>query len=303
MDMTSLHLTVGPVLFHWAPETLVDFYARLADEAPVDRVVVGEVVCSKRQPFYEDKLPAAIERLQRAGKHVAITSLALPTLPRELKAARSMFGSGIEVELNDLSSLGAAKGGVFSVGPLINVYNEATLGYLVSAGAKRVCLPPELPFASVEKLARAGVEKGAAVEVWAYGRPPLAISARCYHARIHGLHKDSCKFVCGGDPDGLTVKTVDGRDFLAVNGVQTLGDAYVNLIGDAVKLAGAGVAALRLSPHSGDFVALTKVFRAAVSGELGGSEALAAAQKLAPAAGFTHGFLLGTSGAEPLARA
>ena len=42
------------------------------------------------------------------------------------------------------------------MGPLINVYNEATLGFLVRRGAKAFCLPPELPFASIEILARAG---------------------------------------------------------------------------------------------------------------------------------------------------
>ena len=51
--------------------TRLNFYQRLAEEAPVERVVIGELVCSKRLPFYEDVLPEAIERLQRAGKHLA----------------------------------------------------------------------------------------------------------------------------------------------------------------------------------------------------------------------------------------
>ena len=116
---------------------------------PVERVVVGELVCSKRLPFYEDVLPETIERLHRAGKRVALTSLALPTLARERDAAKELFRSGVEVKLNDLSALGAADGKAFSVGPLINVYNEATLGFLVHRGAKAFCLPPELPFASI----------------------------------------------------------------------------------------------------------------------------------------------------------
>ena len=142
-----------------------------------------------------------------------------------------------------------------------------------------------MPFASIEILARAAVALDAGVEVWAYGRAPLAISVRCYHARIHALTKDSCRFVCGADPDGLTVRTVDGRDFLAVNGVQTLSHTHVNLIGDVKKLAAAGVASLRLSPHSGDFIALTKLFRAMIDGKISGREALARSQELAPAGG------------------
>ena len=71
-----------------------------------------------------------------------------------------------------------------------------------------------------------------AVEVFAFGRVPLAISARCYHARLHKLSKDNCRFVCEKDPDGLAVDTLDGEHFLAVNGVQTLSHTCANLIGD-----------------------------------------------------------------------
>ena len=301
MDLRPLELTVGPLMFPWTREGIAEFYQRLAEEAPVERVVIGELVCSKRLPFYEDVLPEAIARLKRAGKRVALTSLALPTLLRERVAAKELFQTGIEVELNDLSALAATDGKAFSIGPLINVYNEATLGFLVHRGAKAFCLPPELPFASIEILSRTAVALDAGVEVWAYGRAPLAISVRCYHARIHGLSKDSCRFVCAANPDGLPVRTVDGRDFLALNGVQTLSHAHVNLIGDVEKLAAAGVAALRLSPHSGDFIALTKLFRAAIDGKISGQEALARSQDLAPQAAFSHGFAFGAYGAEPLA--
>lgn len=41
----SATLTLGPVLFNWAPDNWRDFYFRIADEAPIDAVYVGEVVC------------------------------------------------------------------------------------------------------------------------------------------------------------------------------------------------------------------------------------------------------------------
>ena len=100
----SLELTVGPLLFHWPAETIADFYARLADEAPVDHVVVGEVVCSKRLPFYADIIPAAVQRLQRAGKRVSLTSLALPTLARERASARALFASGYSMSSSTTSA-------------------------------------------------------------------------------------------------------------------------------------------------------------------------------------------------------
>ena len=59
-------LTLGPLLFNWKPERRRDFYARVADEAPVDCVYLGEVVCSKREPFFVDDLPTIAERLAAA---------------------------------------------------------------------------------------------------------------------------------------------------------------------------------------------------------------------------------------------
>ena len=70
-------LTLGPILFNWKPEKRRDFYFRIADEAPIDCVYLGEVVCSKREPFFVDDLPAIAERLRAAGKQVALSTLAL----------------------------------------------------------------------------------------------------------------------------------------------------------------------------------------------------------------------------------
>jgi len=297
-------LTVGPLLFNWSADAFVDFYARIADEAPVDRVAVGEVVCSKRLPFYVDRIPEVVARLERAGKTVALASLALPTLERERRATQELARqTEHEVEIDDLTLLGwMSPDRPFAVGPLVNVYNERTLTYLARLGARRFSLPPELPIASVEVLAKAAAAVAARVEVWAYGRIPLAISSRCYHARVHSLTKDSCQFVCANDPDGLTARTLDGADFLAVNGVQTLSHVTANLIGDCGRLASAGVGALRLSPHSGDFVAVTQAFADASAGRISAEEGLARLRALAPAAEFTNGFLFGDCGAATLKR-
>ena len=43
-------ISLGPVLFNWQPEAWRDFYFRIADEAPVGTVYVGETICSKRAP-------------------------------------------------------------------------------------------------------------------------------------------------------------------------------------------------------------------------------------------------------------
>lgn len=298
-----MELTVGPLLFHWSPEAWSDFYARIADEAPVDRVVLGESVCSKRLPLYADRLAEAVERLERGGKSVVLTSLALVTLPRERRAAAELFSqTGHEVEIDDLTLMRWAAGGEgerpsFSIGPLVNVYNEATLGFFAAKRARAVCLPPELPFASVARLAAAAGRLGIGAEVFAFGRVPLAISARCYHARVHGRTKDSCQFVCDRDPDGMAVRTLDGQDFLAVNGVQTLSFNCCNLIGDVDVLAEAGVTSLRLSPHSGDFAAVCRAFRAVVDGRVEPGDVAPVLAGAVPPMPLSRGFMFGASGA------
>ncbi len=294
-------LTLGPVLFSWPAATLRDFYARIADEAPVDFVAVGEVVCSKRLPFYESDLIEIIERLERGGKTVIVSSLAMPTLDRERRQLAELDQMGGRlIEANDVAALGMLAGRPHAIGPFVNVYNEATLAHLVRDGATRICLPPELPLTSVKTLAaNAG---GAAIEVFAFGRMPLAISARCYHARMKGLSKDSCQFVCDEDPDGRAVTTLDGEEFLAVNGVQTLSYTYDNDIAAIPDLLAAGVSGLRLSPHSADMVEVARIFRQALDGALGVAEADAALRRLMPGVTFSNGFLYGVEGAK-LARA
>jgi collagenase-like PrtC family protease len=288
-----MDLTVGPNAFFWTADAVRSLYAGLA-AAPVARVVIGEWVCSKRLPFWQDEVPGAVAALQEAGKEVAVTSLALITLRRERRQTADLADMGLPVEVNDLSALRhIPEGAPFWVGPMVNVYNEGTLDWLARRGATRICLPPELPMASVAVLARAGAAAGVAVEVWGHGRAPLAISGRCYHARLHDRAKDSCQFVCGDDPDGRDVDTLDGQPFLTVNGVQTLGRAVTTVAGQWQELQAAGVSALRLSPHVGDFAGVAAAWADALAG---GAGLAARLQGLMPGTAFCDGFLAARPG-------
>lgn len=293
-----MELTVGPNPFFWPADDWQSFYDRLA-EAPVARVVLGELVCSKRLPFYAARLPAAVERLTAAGKTVALTSLALVTLPRERKATAELAEAGAEVEVNDLTALShLPEGAGFTVGPLVNVYNEGTLAWLAARRATRICLPPELPLASVETLARAAAGHGVAIEVWGHGRAPLAISGRCYHARLHGRAKDNCLFACEDDPDGLEVRTLDDTAFLAMNGVQTLSAATLSAVHQVEALKAAGVASLRLSPQSQGFDEVCRIWHARLAGGMDGEAAAGALEALVPGGRLADGFLTGARGTD-----
>jgi collagenase-like PrtC family protease len=201
--------------------------------------------------------------------------------------------------VNDIAALKhLGEGQAFRVGPYVNVYNESTLRFLARLGASSVCLPPELPIGTVDVLAGMARALHIGCEVWSFGRIPLAISGRCYHARVEGLTKDSCQFVCARDSDGLTVDTVDAKNFLAVNGVQTMSHTYCNTIADVERLADAGVTALRLSPHSCDMVAVSQVFRDRLDGKIDTGEAICRIDEICGGLSFSNGFLFGKSGTE-----
>lgn len=293
-----MDLTIGPNPFFWDAAAVRAFYADLATR-PVARVVLGELVCSKRLPFWQDEIPAAIEALRAAGKEVALTTLGLITLRRERAQTADLAAMGLPVEVNDLSALQhIAPGTPFWVGPLVNVYNEGTLLWLIRRGARRVCLPPELPLASVAVLARVAAAEGVAVEVWGHGRLPLAISGRCYHARLHDRAKDSCQFVCAEDPDGRAVDTVDGQSFLAVNGVQTLSAATATGARQLEALVEAGVTGLRLSPQSQSFAQVVEAWDDRLAGRIDGDTLGARLRPLVPGGQLADGFLTGAAGAD-----
>jgi collagenase-like PrtC family protease len=188
------------------------------------------------------------------------------------------------------------EGARFSVGPLVNVYNEGTLAWLASKGATRICLPPELPLASVETLATVGADLGVAIEVWGHGRLPLAISGRCYHARLHKRTKDNCQFACEDDADGLDVRTMEGQPFLAMNGVQTLSDTYASAAYQIDALTQAGVSALRLSPQSKGFTGLCDLHRQLLDGKVDGAHVVDAIALIDDNIRLSDGFLTGDRG-------
>ncbi|MGB3486552.1 MAG: U32 family peptidase [Xanthobacteraceae bacterium] len=294
MRDVSIALTLGPTFFHWPPDRLRDFYYRIADEAPVERVHVGEVICGKRMPFSDPVWPEIIERLERGGKEVVLSTLAMPTLPRERRAIEELCADGRLVEINDVTALPARAGQPFVAGPFLNIYNEATARFFIRRGAHAICPPVELSLATIGAIAMACPD--AAFEVFAFGRLPLALSGRCYHARLHGLHKDSCQFTCEQDADGLVVETLDEQAFLAMNGVQTLSAQVQAVLSPPVELTTRAIARLRLSPHTCDMVAVTQIYRALALGEIAPQEALVRLDGLELPGTLVDGYARGAAG-------
>ncbi|NOZ42344.1 MAG: U32 family peptidase [Alphaproteobacteria bacterium] len=286
--MTNCKLSFGPLLFNWSPDKIRDFYFAVADEAPVDYVYLGEVVCAKRHKN-NGHLPEIIERLEKAGKRVILSGLILILDDRDMALMEDAAAMAPDylVEANDLTLVSRLRGQDHAIGPYVNIYNETSLKYYETGGASRISLPPELPADSLKVLAAAAT---ADLEVQVFGRMPLAISARCYHARAHGLHKDGCQYICDQDPDGLTVNTMDGQPFLAINGLQTLSHRYGNLLAELPELAAMGIHNFRLSPHDVDMVKICSIFRDRLDGKLSLEEANKILEEELFALDFANGY-------------
>ncbi len=310
-----MRIAMGPVLFNWEPDRWRDFHFHMADVEDVDIVHVGEVVCAKRHPFFEPYMAEVIERLLAGGKHVVLSALALAMNRNERMLVDSITAMAAEmtgddpeqkdarnaslmIEANDLTAIARLAGRRFVIGPFVNTYNALTVQELAHLGAVRICLPPELGQSALRELLPAMLETGVDAEVFAFGRMPLALSARCYHARSHGLPKDGCRYVCGEDPDGLPLKTLDDEPFLAVNGIQTLSHACLNLLGEIPVLKAMGVSVLRLSPHAAcDMADVARIFRAVADERMDVAEGLARLERLDLPFPFANGYFHDQPGA------
>jgi collagenase-like PrtC family protease len=270
----SMKLALGPMLYYWERDRVLDFYAQAAGW-PVDIVYLGEVVCSKRRALRPDDWLALAEQLAQAGKEVVLSTLALVEAESELGALRRAVGNGrFPIEANDtaaLNMLSAAGGTRFIAGPYLNVYNGETLELLHELGACRWVLPVELSRDMLAAL-QARRPDGMETEVQVFGRLPLALSARCFTARAHHLPKDECEFRCRDYPDGLALATREGARFLTINGIQTQSGGSANLAGALPEMHTLGVDVARLSPQSQDMDKVVRLFRAAVDGNLAAAE-------------------------------
>jgi len=129
-----------------------------------------------------------------------------------------------------------------------------------------------------------------------FGRAPLAVSARCYHARAHGRTKDNCQFVCENDPDGMPLSTRDGDPILRVNGIQTQSESYVDLLPEIEEIGAMGVSHLRLMPQAVDMVEVAWAFRDVLDGACSAEEADSRLRAMCGSAGLSNGFYFGTAG-------
>lgn len=264
----TMKLSLGPLTYYWPRERTLAFYEE-ALAWPVDIVYLGETVCSRRHELRFDDYVALAERFRAAGKEAVLSTAEIFETDADLRAMRHVVENGrFPVEANDMGAvrLLAEAGTPFVAGPYLNVYNAATLAVLAQAGATRWLPPLELPGAGIAEIVANG-PRNLEAEVFAYGRLPLAVSARCFTARFHNLTKDHCEYRCLDDEEGKPLDTREGRAFLRLNGVQTQSSSVHSLLPWMAEVRAAGVGVLRLSPRAQGMAAIVDTFSRAARGE------------------------------------
>jgi collagenase-like PrtC family protease len=291
-------LTIGPVLYYWPRETLLHFYAEVA-ESPADTVVLGEVVCSRRHEMQLADWLSLARDLAGAGKEVVLATQALVESEADLRLLRRIAGQGdFIVEAGDASALNllSQAGAKYVLGPHINVYSRAALVEHAMAGAMRWVAPVELPLHGIGRMN--APRPVLPTEVFGWGRLPLAFSARCFTARHHRLSKDQCGFRCRDDADGLLLSTTDEQAFLVINGIQTQSAALQCLVAEGDALRTAGVSRLRLSPSSARFAEVVQIFDRVMNHGASPDAALVALDAMSLPGGLSDGFARARPGLE-----
>ena len=250
-----MKLTLGPILFYWHRQQIMDFYAGMAEQ-PLDVFYLGETVCSKRRALsLDDWIGLAREVREASGAEVVLSGLTLIEAASELSSLRRLCENGeIKVEANDMAAVQflTSQGVEFVGGPALNIYNAFTLNELVSRGMSRWVPPVEcsadLLTALMQQAAQANVALPE-IELFAWGHLPLAYSARCFTARAENLPKDDCGFICQNYPDGIPMSTQEGQVLFTLNGIQTMSGGVSNLLAEYPRIEQMGIDALRLSPR------------------------------------------------------
>ena len=260
-----MKLSLGPLQYFWPREHVLAFY-REAARWPLDILYLGETVCSKRRELRPRDWLALAEELAGSGKQIVLSSLALIEAESELSTVVRLAENGaFLLEANDLSAVQVCRerGLPFVAGPTLNVYNHVALGLLIEDGLVRWVPGVEQGRRLLEELRAAMVEQGTPMpelEIMAWGRLPLAWSARCFTARAYDVPKDDCGFRCIEHPDGLPLGTREGEAFMVINGIQVQGMEIVDMAPERDELIACGVDILRLSPAQDDMAAVVDHF-------------------------------------------
>ncbi|NMM38219.1 MAG: U32 family peptidase [Glaciimonas sp.] len=277
-----MKLALGPILYYWSRDDVFKFYETIANSA-VDIVYLGETVCSRRHELRLSDWLTIAESLRAAGKEVVLSTLVLIESGTDTVTLRKITETGaFTVEANDMGAVHCLSAKTpFIAGQHLNLYNPPALELVAGLGAKRWVMPLEMNRDDLAQM-QASRPKGMETEVFAYGRMPLAFSARCFTARHHNLPKDNCQFVCMDYADGLMLQTRESKDFLVLNGIQTQSALVYNLVNELTQMRDLGVDVVRISPQSQHTEDIITLFHAVLAQQASPIEAMETMRTIMP---------------------
>ncbi len=292
IDKSRKRLSLGPVLYYWPEDQLRSFYDMVAESA-IDIVYLGETVCSKRRSLNTKGWLEMADMLTRAGKETVLSSLSLIEAASELATLKRICANGrFRVEANDMAAVQMLAGKCgFIAGSTLNIYNTQSLGKLAGLGVERWVMPVEHSREILHQF-RQQMESNIEIEVFAWGRLPLAYSARCYTSRNYSRSKDDCQFRCLDDPDGMLLRTREDDSFLVLNGTQTQSALTHNLVHE---LKDPHIDIFRISPQSQHTGEIIKVFHECLTGQQDIDQAAVVLESFMPA-GPCNGYWYGEAG-------
>lgn len=287
-----MKISLGPLLYYWPRCDVLAFYEAIA-HSEVDIVYLGETVCSRRHEVRLSDWLDMATHLRDAGKQVVLSTQVLIESGADVALMHKIADNGIfMVEANDMGAVHCLEGKVlFVAGPHLNIYNVPTLHWMAPLGIRRWVVPLEMSRDDLA-LMLADCPSGLETEVFAYGRIPLAFSARCFTARHFNCSKDNCQFACIKFPDGLVMRTRENEDFLVLNGIQTQSARVYHLLPELANMRDMGVNVVRISPQSQHTLHIIELFHNVISGQTSVTDAMLEMAALLPGQacnGYWHG--------------
>ncbi|RMH47166.1 MAG: U32 family peptidase [Gammaproteobacteria bacterium] len=245
-----MKIVLAPIPFFWPKHKVLSYYDRVADW-PVDRVFLGETVCSKRREMRLNDWLAIAEKLADKGKEVVLSTLALVESRAEVGQIRQIVETGLPIEANDWTAVDIAvtHDRPFYAGPSINIYNNGMLHELKRLGLVGWTLPVEL---GKHHLQRFQHDPETPLQVIGFGFAPLAYSARCFTARAANVGKDACELRCQQHEQGLVLTSQEQQPIFRLNGIQTLSAQCIDLARYWQEMKAHGVDEFRYIPTDDD---------------------------------------------------
>lgn len=230
-------LALAPISHAWTGSVLTSFYEKVALNTQIEQVYLGEVVCQKRSVLSLNAWLEMADILHSAGKKVVFS---LPWLVNSRSDERWIdkvlsHWSGM-VEANDLTGVAAASAAKrpFVGGNQLAIYNAATLSWMTAQGMQMWSPPVEMSKQWLSQLLT-GCQSSPVIELFAFGRTNLGISARCIQAREARTSRQQCKKLCVGVKPPV-LETLNGESLLVANGHTVMSASECNLLALEINL-------------------------------------------------------------------